>query len=267
MNPNKTIIPTLALLVLTVWPAAAERIVVPVADPTQPVTLEASVPNADITVEAWDGNEVIVEYDAAPESAGEIEEVDGRYRIPNSSSRFSAEAEGNVVEISSGWAQGGVRLRLQVPVRTNLEINSVHSDGIRVFGVEGHHELRAVNGPVEATDIAGSLVAGGQNGPVTVSFRRLDDSRPSSFVSWNGTITVTLPADAGADVRVQAMNGEILSDFPVEMQPTETETETEDGQFSYRHSRNVRFLINGGGPELQFKSFNGDVELRAAGAE
>ena len=68
-------------------------------------------------------------------------------------------------------------------------------------------------------------------------------------------------------MRLQSDNGDIYSDFDVAV-ATENlkgpETKKEKGRYHVIVSREMIGDINGGGPEILFKTFNGDVLLRRA---
>jgi len=51
---------------------------------------------------------------------------------------------------------------------------------------------------------------------VKATFTRYS-GKPMSFSSLNGTLDVTLPADIKANIKLQSDNGEVYSDFPVDM--------------------------------------------------
>ena len=72
-----------------------------------------------------------------------------------------------------------------------------------------------------------------------------------AFSSVNGRVTVTLPANASADVRASTVNGDIETDFPL----------TVTGRFG---PRNMRGTIGSGGPLLTLSSVNGGVALKRA---
>lgn len=79
---------------------------------------------------------------------------------------------------------------------------------------------------------------------------------------------MTFPADFKAAVKVHTNNGAIYSDF--EVQPTAAAQapavrgeRTKGGKFSVLIDKGVSGNINGG-PEVDFKTFDGDVYLRKA---
>jgi DUF4097 and DUF4098 domain-containing protein YvlB len=98
---------------------------------------------------------------------------------------------------------------------------------------------------------------------------RVDPSKPMSFSTMNGNIDVTLPENVKANVRMKTDNGEIYSDFDVKLDSGTRMVQNEpgdshDGKYHVRFDHGLRGTINGGGPEFQFTSFNGQIYIRKA---
>jgi len=257
---------------MTAAPAAAERVVVPLSDPTKPAELEVSLVMGSIKVTGGSGREVIVEA----QSRKEDEPREGRdlpanragmRRIPNTSIGLEAEAEGNQVSISAeSWARA-VDVEIQVPAGSSVALSTVNDGDIEVAGIDGEVEVSNTNGEIRVTNVRGPVSANTVNGDVTVVFSRAMVSAPMAFSTLNGDVDVTFPPSLKATVRLQSDNGEIFSDFDVAL-ATETvkgpESRKEKGRFHVIVSREMVGEINGGGPEILFKTFNGDVLLRRA---
>ncbi len=240
-----------------------QRIVVPLADPGAPAVLEVSLLTGNLTVEAYDGAEVVIE----PASLGPPERdrrKDGMFRIPNTSLGLTVEQEGNEVSIDGEWGDNLGNLSVRVPRRTSVHAGNINGGDIAIRGVAGDHELEHVNGGIDALDVSGSVVASTTNGNVRVSFAAIDRDQPMSFSSFNGNIDVTFPADLGALVRIKAGQGEILSDFEVALEaqaPILTRDEASSG-IRFELESEVRGKIGNGGPELRFETYNGNVWIR-----
>ena len=88
-----------------------------------------------------------------------------------------------------------------------------------------------------------------------------------SFSTMNGDVDVTLPPDVKARVKLKSDNGEIYSDFDVHPEtnpnsPNLAETHGKDGRYRVQFDKVTYGSINGGGPEMQFTTFNGKIYLR-----
>jgi DUF4097 and DUF4098 domain-containing protein YvlB len=142
------------------------------------------------------------------------------------------------------------------------------NDGdIYVENVDGEIDANNLNGKVTIKNVAGSVVAHSLNGAVTASLDRIDAGKPMSFSTMNGDIDVTLPDTLKANVRMKTDNGEIYSDFDVKLvagvsPDGRNSGKQPDGSYHLKFDHTLRGTINGGGPEFQFTSFNGQIYIR-----
>jgi len=92
--------------------------------------------------------------------------------------------------------------------------------------------------------------------------------KPMSFSTLNGTVDVTLPASTKADLKMKSGQGDIFSDFDIMLKanPQQPTTEVTNGNRGKRYritfDRAMVGTINGGGPEVQFTTFNGTIYIR-----
>jgi DUF4097 and DUF4098 domain-containing protein YvlB len=162
-----------------------------------------------------------------------------------------------------------VDLVISVPVKSSLKLGCVNSGDIAVENVSGELEVNNVNGSVTLTGVSGSAVAHALNGGVTAVFREITPGKAMSFSSMNGKIDVTFPADIKANVVIKSDNGDVLSDFEIRLDQNPRKPLVEDGRaqggkYRVRFDKAVYGTINGGGPEIQFKNFNGNIYIRKA---
>ncbi len=262
--------------------AGAERLVVPLSDPAKPAELEVSLVMGSIKVTGSATREVVIEAKSRDESADASSRSDnereerhgdqargraGMKRIPNTSIGLEAEEEKNKVSISAeSWARP-IDLEIQVPVASTVRLSTVNDGDIEVENVDGEIEVNNTNGEIHVRNVRGPVSANTVNGDVTVVFRGAVVAAPMAFSTLNGDVDVTFPADLKADVRLRSDNGEIYSDFDVAV-TTENmrgkDEKREKGKYHVVVSREMTGKISGGGPELLFKTFNGDILLRRA---
>ncbi len=150
--------------------------------------------------------------------------------------------------------------------RMNVHDNDVKVDfeirvpsGVRFVG-------RTVNGSVEAASLGSDAEAYTVNGKIRIStagfaqartvngsiFASLGNAgwtKPLSFHTVNGGITLELPANISTDVSAKTVNGRISTDFPL----------TVRGKFI---GRSIDGAIGSGGRELNLRTVNGSIELR-----
>jgi hypothetical protein len=269
------ILPTiLTALLLAIAPAygqdvSGDRHVVNFSDPSRPGLLKVTLFNGSVRVKSHTGKEVIVEGRAVRNRnrRGPATTPDGLRRIDTDTAGLGIEEENNVMTISNNSFFGSGNLDIQVPVKTNLNLRTVNGGNLTVEGVEGEIEVTNTNGAVLLTNVAGSVVAHATNGKVTVSLRDITANKPMSFTSMNSNIDVTLPSTVKANLKMRSDNGEIYSDFDILLRPSATTVEdgrNRGGLFRLRTDRTISGTINGGGPDFDIRTLNGNIYLRKA---
>jgi len=250
-----------------------DRVTYKLEDPARPASLRAHLLNGSITVKGSEGSEVIVEAHARgserTESVG-----GGMRRIPQTATGLAVDAENNEVVVKVDAIQRTVDLTITVPRRTSLSLHTVNDGNIVVSDVEGELDINDVNGSVTLNHVGGSVVAHALNGRVLVTFTRVAPQKSMAFSSLNGDIDVTFPPDIKANLSLRSDNGEIYSDFDIQIQaaapqavtaPEVTDERGKRGHYRVKIDKTLRATINGGGPEMQFKNFNGNIYIRKAG--
>ncbi len=279
MNPLKRRIVTYA-----VWlalPATAfsqtpvtDHIMVPFSDPSRPGTVKVNLISGSVAVKGYAGKEVIVDTKARDEEQGQRRaqppgpEAAGMKRLTNPSAGLTVEEESNVISIVPGPPMRPVDITIQVPSRTTLRLKTITGE-IKVDQVQGEFEVSNINGGVTMTQVSGSVVAHALNGLVKVVLAAVEANKPMSFSSLNGNIDVTFPPDLKANLSMKSDNGEIYTDFDIKIdskaaQPVVEDERGKGGKYRIKMDRTTRGTINGGGPEIQFKTFNGNIYIRKA---
>ncbi len=261
-------------LVAGAFPQApdSDHVVVPFSDPSQPGAVKVRLITGSIQVKGYDGKEVIVDAKRAPDesqrrSHASTPDTAGLKRIPNLSAGLRIEEEGNVISIGVNPPLHQLDIVLQVPSRTNLKLNTINSGEIKAEQVQGEIEVNNIEGGVTLSQVSGAVVAHALNGNVKVTLVRVAPDKPMSFSSLNGDIDVSLPPDVKANLSMNSANGEIYSDFDIKIDTKAVQSKVEEsrekgGKYSIKMSRTTRGAINGGGPEIQLKTFNGNIYIR-----
>jgi len=172
--------------------------------------------------------------------------------------------ENNTIRVSMG-AMGSGSVVIQVPVETSLDLNTLNGGHITVENISGEIVAENLNGAVTLTNVSGSVVANSNNGKITATLNRVTPNKNMSFCTMNGNVEVTLPADVKANVKMRSDNGDIFTDFDVKITPA-SKTTVEDnrkngGRYRVRVDKTIEGTINGGGPEIQFRTFNGRIVI------
>jgi DUF4097 and DUF4098 domain-containing protein YvlB len=276
---NTFITAAATLMALAGTGQAQDKVNVPLDDPARPAVIRLGQVAGSITVKGYAGKDVSVEAHARDEEKhgrrGRDSDSDtntqGMKRLSVGSTGLEIDEENNEVRISTASHMRAIDVTINVPTRANLKLSTVNDGDIVVNGIDGEIEVNDVNGNVTLTNCAGSAVAHALNGKVLVNLTRVN-GKPMAFSSLNGDIDVTFPADLKANVSFASDRGDVFTDFDVVMAPTNSKPMVEEksgdggGKYRVKMDKTVRGTINGGGPEIQFKNFNGGIYIRKAGA-
>jgi hypothetical protein len=243
---------------------SGDRVTVPFRDPSGAKTLKVTLQNGSVTVKGYDGKDALIEttsrisgHERRPSHVPE-----GMHRIDNMSMGLDVTEENNVITVVGNESSG--HLTIQVPVQTSLVLRSVNGGAITVENISGSIDANHTNGGISITNVSGSVLANTTNGKVTVSLNKVSADKAMSFTSFNGTVDVTLPADVKANVMMKTNNGEIWSDFDIKLSasgkpPVVEDSRSKNGKYRVRIDRAMYGSINGGGPEMQFVTYNGNI--------
>ena len=170
--------------------------------------------NGSITVEAWDRNEVKIEYTKIADSKERLADV--QVKIDARPDSFSAETDYGDSKGRDRWRNGGklvVEIRMMVPRGAVLnEIETVNGS-VSVSNFTNITKISAVNGSVTATNLRGTAKLSTVNGEVTADFDRLESGSKISLETVNGRVNLVIPSDSNATVKADSLNGNISNDF------------------------------------------------------
>jgi len=268
----KTAMAGAALGTLVVYNVGAQdngdRVTVPFGDAGKPRTVIVKMIQGGITVRGYEGRDAIVETASRggksssrsrPSSVPE-----GMHRIDNNSGGLDITEENNIITIHGGMAHS-TDVVLQVPSQTSLKLETMNGGAIVVENISGEIEAQNLNGAVTINNASGSVVANSMNGKVNVSLSKVTPNKPMSFSTMNGTVDVTLPADMKANLKMKTDNGDIWTDFDVKLDashtPTVEDSRKNGGRYHVKVDKAMYGSINGGGPEIQFVTSNGNIVI------
>jgi hypothetical protein len=258
----------------SVQQTTGDRLNVSFSDPSKPGILEVYVESGSITVKGYTGKDVIITTsigDAIPSTEEEQEEeipekAKGMKRITANRTGMVVEEENNEMTVYVRAQEDEVNLDIQVPVRTSLKLNTNEDGDLLVENVTGEIEASNSDGNLTLNNISGSAVAHAYDGELVVTFNQIDPGKPMSFSAYDGDIDVTFPSTVKATVMIKVDEGDIYSDFEIDLQaaPRKRVKDERDtgGRYRISFGEYVTGTINGGGPEIQFVSYDGDVYIR-----
>ncbi|HJQ21938.1 MAG TPA: DUF4097 family beta strand repeat-containing protein [Gemmatimonadaceae bacterium] len=191
--------------------------------------------------------------------------------------RISARATNGDISITG--TKGGVEARTQSgdltveDVADMIDLGSLSGD-IQARGLVGNIDISAVSGDVTVHDAKGDVEATSVSGDIdlrSVVARYVRAKSTSGDVTYDGTIDstgryelgshsgsveITIPQGAGAQMSVSTYTGTIESDFPITLQP---------GDHGLGPSKRFTFQIGKGDARVTAESFSGDITIRSTG--
>jgi DUF4097 and DUF4098 domain-containing protein YvlB len=146
-------------------------------------------------------------------------------------------------------------------VSGNVDVAQVTGD-VRASSVSGRVEVDDVTGDLETESVSGRISMTGAKsrfvraGSVSGRISYAGTFQPDGtyeFKSHSGGVWLSLPADVGAQVRVETFSGSVDSDFPVTLQPNSEDRSS---------NRRIEFKIGNGRSRIVAESFSGNIKLQ-----
>ena len=241
----------------------AEGIPVPFSDPARVGSVSVRVHDGNIVVRGENRKDVLVISSSNDGGRRERPVPEGFRRV--SSAGVTITEENNRMQISTSTNRQ-TRLEIRVPTRVNLTLSGHNGSGIEVDNVEGDIEADHHNASIRLSNVGGSVVADTHNGDIRVVLTRITGDKPMAFTSWNGTVDVTLPASAKANLKLRSDKGDIYTQFEIQARPGASPQSRTDGRTRVIDANQSVFgAINGGGPEFELRTYTGDVFVRRGG--
>lgn len=201
--------------------------------------------NGGVSVEAWDGRDVLVrqQIQAWAPTRDEARSVAQAVRVSTSGGEIHADGP------ETGRRRGySVSYKIYVPRRMDLRLTT-NNGPVAVNGVTGRMQLRAHNGPLALKDLGGDVHARADNGPLAV---QLAGARWSGegldAATTNGPVTLSIPRGYQATLTTGTVNGPMNIDIPL----------TVRGRFP----RQFTTELEGGGAPVRAVTTNGPVVVR-----
>jgi hypothetical protein len=194
------------------------------SDPSKPGTLKVVVLHGDLRIHGADVNEVLVKSSAravtvAPRKDG--------LRVLTAAFSFGLSEKENIITLdamSEGWNSPPVDLDITVPRTTAIILSNANGGDITCADVTGDLDIKSHNGgEIRLDNIDGGALVETMNGEIRATVRALHEGKPLSFMTQNGEVTLKIPSEVKANVRLRTQNGSILTDFDDKVLVTKTE--------------------------------------------
>ena len=215
---------------------------------------------SDVTVEGYDGDEVVIRGNGFEEPPKRAEGLRPVYNTAEDNTRLGlavTSGSGNTVRIVKA-SRKSATYTIQVPRRADVVFTQTNWNGgdLTVRDLAGRVEATLKTGALKATNMAGPVVANSVSGDLMVRFSAVP-STPSALSTVSGEVDVSLPAAAKATLNMRTVSGEIYTDFELAL------TKGTDGMH-HVGGQTVEGRVNGGGGTMSLKSVSGDIFLRKA---
>ena len=243
-----------------------DRITVPFSDPERPGTLKVNLLDGAVTIKGSNRRDVL--FVANSQEARDVlrrrqqaEPPAGMRRLTQPGG-FGVEERDNEMSVSSAFNRE-INLTVEVPTRTKLKVSIVNG-GITVDSVDSEIEINTVDGAITMTNVGGSVVAHAVDGNITATVARVAPQAPMAFTSLNGDIDVTLPAAVKANLRLRSDQGDVFTDFDVQVIASASANQTQRNGRGVRIdvNRSIYGTVNGGGPDFELRTFDGNIYVR-----
>lgn len=182
-----------------------------------------------------------------------VESVSGDVTLENISGTIKAKSVSGDVKalktdkgISCSSVSGDLEVR---EVTGNAYLSTVSGD-IIVDRIKGSVEAKSVSGEIKLTDVTEgkNIEAKALSGSVEFEGIIYPEGR-YSLESHSGDVSVTIPSDSAFDMEAKTFSGDIHTDFEITV-------------FGKINRKSLRGSVNGGGAEVDLKTFSGDINLK-----
>ncbi len=207
-----------------------------------------------IKITTWDKNQVEVYAKIEADDSGwgstspERQIEDARVTFNSSSNRVFIESE---YRDRKGWngsnTRAFVHYEIKMPKSARLNIDDYKSK-ISVKGIVSDMELETYKGDAHISGLKGSLDLETYKGDIEIDFEEFEKYCVAE--TYKGKIVLNLPADSKFNIDADlGKRGDLRTDFDIK------------GRYSQSsgHRDEVRGKVNGGGPEIEFETYKGDL--------
>jgi hypothetical protein len=198
--------------------------------------------NGSVRIVVWDEARVRIEAVKRAGSERALEEL-----------KVEIEGEGDSLSVRTRYPRprwmgnaGAVEYRVSVPRSARVRVSDVNGR-VEVDGVLGSVHASTVNGSVDLAGVGGPVEASAVNGSVEADVARVDPSSRNELHTTNGSVRLTLPRDASADVEAHTVNGGVHCDF--------------DLADLHKSRRKIEGRIGAGGARFELGTVNGSAHI------
>lgn len=214
--------------------------------------------NGAVRVTAWERNEVRVDAVKRAYTRERLDEAQIKVEATNDSVSIKTEYPNSTMN----WTrdEGGrhrnpasVEYTLSVPRGARLDKIDLINGALQIEGVSGDVNASSINGRLTARGLSGETKLSVINGRLEATFDRLDDAKPVSLTSVNGSMVLMIPSDANVELRASTVHGGISNDFGLPVRRGE-----------YVGS-DLAGVVGRGGARIKLSNVNGSISIKRTG--
>lgn len=242
-----------------------EQLLLSLSRPGEPGVLILKHHKGNVRVTGYNGEVIVINASMRyPDSSGTRRSV---RPVPGHSLKLHAIEKHNVITVSTNSHERTIDMDIQVPHAFSLYIEKLDAGDVNGYYLTGEMDVTSSVGSVWLIGITGSAVISTVDGDILLRFAGVTPHIPMAFTSVGGDIDVALPGDVRATIKMRTDNGEIMSDFDIDLSRRRAATDTSLTSGIQRSFLEewMHGTIGGGGPQLLFKSYLGDITIRKAG--
>jgi DUF4097 and DUF4098 domain-containing protein YvlB len=210
--------------------------------------------NGGISIKGWERNEVLVRsriQTQAPTQA-EADQLAREVRIETAG--LAIHAEGPQPRDDYQWY---VSYEVFVPGRSDLSLQA-HNGGISISDVSGRIDFKTLNGGVSLRRVGGAVRGSTTNGGVHVELAGVRwDGEELNVKTTNGGVNIAMPNNYSAHLETSTVNGNVSSDFPMNVPLTERG----------RMPKDISVDLGSGGSPIRVTTTNGGVRVARSSGE
>jgi DUF4097 and DUF4098 domain-containing protein YvlB len=209
--------------------------------------------NGGISIKGWERNEVLVRAKIETRAPTQAEADSLAQQVRVETVGLNIHAEGPESRNDYQWY---VSYEIFVPRQSDLALTA-HNGGISINDVAGKMNFRTLNGGVSLRRVGGAVNGSTTNGGVTIELTGARwQGEMLNVTTTNGGVHVLMPDNYSAHFETRTVNGNVASDFPLNVPMTERG----------RLPKEISVDLGSGGPTIRATTTNGGVHLGRAGA-
>jgi hypothetical protein len=249
-NMSLLIIVILAVINIQTAKSQEKELSVKLTDPSKAGKLSIELFVGSIKIMGYAGKEVIVGGDG-PYLPGKAEQKPVRDSTRKLADFISQ--DNNLVRIKVEKFDI-MNLVVKVPYNFSLVLKTQAQGNIDVENVKGDQEISVVSGNISLSNIGGSVSVNNVNGAIKVNMNVVKNNAPLVLSSIMGTITLNLPSNQKANVKLQSDFAAVHSDFAIDEGSADEKPKS--------IPRRTTGKINGGGTDIYIKTVGGEIYLK-----